>query len=216
MAASARERRNRRLEQRCLAPTVSIFRIGFSGRRKRLKQRLWPESRFLQAPSFVAHPKEIQAKPMKNLYPTPSALEPRLETSQSSNDQFKIAYWCGKYEGHLFQTSPAATYERYSRCLSKSISHFPQKRFTYDFLMADFEDYKKARLKEGASGTTINIELSILRGFWRFMLKMDSPGVMVNPVRDVRVKVPSKKHKQVKQPSERSNTASSATSSEAF
>jgi hypothetical protein len=37
--------------------------------------------------------------------------------------------------------------------------------------------------------TTVNIELSILRGFWRWMLEMEADGVMFNPVLGVRVKV---------------------------
>jgi hypothetical protein len=131
-----------------------------------------------------------------NNQPNPtSALEPRLEASQSNDEQFKIMHWAGKYESYLFLTAPSATYERYSRALSKFVSHFPQKRFTFNFLRADLEDYKQARLKEGASGTTTNIELSILRGFWRFMLRMDAPGVMLNPVRGVRVQKDSSKRK---------------------
>jgi len=80
---------------------------------------------------------------------TTSALKPRLEDSQFDDEKFKITFWCGKYESYLFQTAPSATYERYGRALSKFISHFPQKRFTYNFLRADFEDYKQARLREG-------------------------------------------------------------------
>lgn len=125
---------------------------------------------------------------MNNKPNSTSALEPRQEVSQSSDEKFKIFYWCGKYEGYLFQTAPQATYERYSRVLSKFISHFPRKRFSYEFLRPDFEDYKQARLEEGASATTINIELSVLRGFWRFMLRMEADGVMLNPVVGVRVK----------------------------
>jgi site-specific recombinase XerD len=122
-----------------------------------------------------------------------SATEPRLAASHSSDERFKITHWAGKYEGYLFQTSRPATYERYSRALSKFVSHFPQKRFTYEFLRSDLEDYKQARLKDGASATTINIELSILRGFWRWMLRMNADGVMINPARGVRVPIPSKK-----------------------
>src|SRR5262249_1336405 len=112
-------------------------------------------------------------------------------------DRFKITFWCGQYEGYLFQTATPSTYERYSRVLSKFISHFPHKRFTYDFLRPDFEDYKQVRLKEGASPTTLNIELSVLRGFWRFLLRMDAEGVMLNPAKGVRVRKESKKHSVV-------------------
>jgi site-specific recombinase XerC len=55
-------------------------------------------------------------------------------------------------------------------------------------------------LREGASATTINIELSILRGFWRFMLRIDAPDVMINPGRGVRVKKESKKRRLINWP----------------
>ena len=119
--------------------------------------------------------------------------QPNLpSSSQSSDEEFKITFWCGKFETHLFVNAPKATYERYSRAISKFITHFPQKRFTYQFLRADFEDYKNARLREGASGKTVGIELCILRGFWRWMIAMDSPGVMINPVVGVKVKLPKR------------------------
>ena len=102
---------------------------------------------------------------MNNQSSQTSATEPRLDFSESSDQRFKISYHLCKYEGFLFQTTPPSTYERYSRALSKFISYLPEKRFTYEFLRPHFEDDKKARLKEGASATTINIELSIVRGF---------------------------------------------------
>jgi site-specific recombinase XerD len=122
-----------------------------------------------------------------------SATEPRPEISQASDEKFRITYWLGLYEGHLFLNSPYSTYERYSRVLSRFYLHFPNKERTYDYLRPDFETYKNDRLKEGVSSTTINIELSVLRGFWRWMLRMEAPGVMINPVRGVLVKKQSKR-----------------------
>ena len=98
----------------------------------------------------------------------------------------------GKYKGYLFLNQPKS-YERYSRVLSRFYAHFPDKSRTYDYLRPDFESYKAARLKEGASDTTVNLELSVLRGFWRWMLRMDAPGVLFNPVSGVRVKEPKKR-----------------------
>ena len=144
---------------------------------------------------------------MNNQPNTTSATEPRQESNQSSDEKFTIFYWCGKYEGYLFQTARPATYERYSRVLSKFVSHFPRKRFTYEFLRADLEDYKQARLKEGASGTTINIELSVLRGFWRFMLRMDAPGIMFNPVVGVKVKTTKTSLEKTRKPASGAQTA---------
>ncbi|PWT91840.1 MAG: hypothetical protein C5B55_07440 [Blastocatellia bacterium] len=128
---------------------------------------------------------------MKNsLNPTSAITTP--STGQSNDESFKITRWLGLYEAYLFQNSPPATYERYSRALSKFYAHFPHKRFTYEFLRADLEDYKEQRLKEGASPTTVNIELSILRGFWKWMLRMGADGVLFNPAKGVRVKRPIK------------------------
>ena len=130
---------------------------------------------------------------MNNQPNSPSATEPRLEP-QTSEERFKITFWLGRYEGHLFLNSPEATYERYGRILSRFYEHFQEKkRFTYSFLRCDFEDYRDDRLKEGASPATVAMELSVLRGFWRWMLRMDADGVLLNPVVGVKVQKPSKK-----------------------
>lgn len=126
---------------------------------------------------------------MKNhqsLNPT-SAITPPSAT-QSSDQSFKTTHWLGLYEGFLFLNSPPSTYERYSRGLSKFYGHFPDKRFTYEFLRPDVETYKAQRLQEGASATTVNIELSIIRGFWRWMLRRGADGVLLNPALGVRVR----------------------------
>ena len=103
---------------------------------------------------------------MNNQPHTTSATEPRLEP-QSSEERFKITFWLGRYEGHLFLNSPEATYERYTRVLSKFYEHFQEKKkFTYSFLRCDFKDYKNDRLREGASPVTVGMELTVLRGFW--------------------------------------------------
>lgn len=94
-----------------------------------------------------------------------------------------------KYETLLFSTAPYATYERYTRALDKLFAHFPEKRFLHEFRRADLEDFKKQRLEEGASPRTVNIELSISRSFWNFLLQMDADGVMFSPAKGVRVKL---------------------------
>lgn len=129
---------------------------------------------------------------------TTSATTPRPHSDQSSDESSKITHWLGLYEGHLFLNSRPATYERYSRALSKFYEHFPHKRFTYEFLRADLEDYKQQRLDEGASPTTVNIELSILRGFWKWMLRMGADGVFFNPAKGVRVERPTKQRNEPK------------------
>lgn len=121
-----------------------------------------------------------------------SASEPRQDSS-SSEERFKLSFWLGRFEGYLFLNFKPATYERYSRILSRfySYARLHDKERTFSFLRCDFEDYRDFRLKEGASPTTVAMELSVLRGFWRWMLRMEADGVLLNPVLGVRVKKPS-------------------------
>jgi hypothetical protein len=93
------------------------------------------------------YPKETKARIMKNQLPdSPSALEPRLQTSPSSDERFTIAFWMMRYETFLFSTRPYSTYERYTRALDRLFASFPEKRFLHQFLRHDLEDFKKQRL----------------------------------------------------------------------
>lgn len=132
-----------------------------------------------------------------------------IESTDSKDERFKIAFWMAKYEAFLFKTAPYSTYERYTRALDKLFSHFPQKRFLHEIRRADLEDFKQRRLKDGGSGKTINIELSCIRSFFDFLLKMEADGVFLNVARGVRVKMPSKKRKVIED-AERSTQASQA------
>ena len=153
--------------------------------------------------AFPIHLKENKATLMNDQL-TASALEPRPQASPSKTDNFQIAHWLGLYEGFLYLNYPRS-YERYSRVLSRFYSHFPDLKRTYDYLRPAFETYKTDRLNEGASPTTVAMELSVLRGFWKWMLRMETPGVFINPVVGVRVKKPSKKRRPVESPLEAQN-----------
>ena len=118
------------------------------------------------------------------------AQEPRPQAEPSSDQRFKIAFWMMKYETFLFHTAPYSTHERYTRALDKLFAHFPEKRFLHEFRRAELEDFKKQRLQQGASPKTVNIELSIIRSFWNFLLKAEADGVFFNPAQGVRVKTP--------------------------
>jgi hypothetical protein len=137
------------------------------------------------------YPKERQATAMKNKLPEPPmAALPHPQTNPSSDQRFTIAFWMMKYETLLFHTAPYSTYERYTRALDKLFATFPEKRFLHEFRRADLEDYKKQRLESGTSPETVNIELSILRSFWNFLLSAEADGVFFNPAKGVRVKQP--------------------------
>lgn len=134
---------------------------------------------------------------MKNRLPDPaSATKPRPQPEPSGDERFKIAFWMMKYETFLFRTAPYSTYARYTRALDKLFATFPEKRFLHEFLRPDMEDFKEKRLEQGVSPKTVNIELSIIRSFWNFLLRMGADGVYFNPVRGVRVPMPSKKVKE--------------------
>jgi site-specific recombinase XerC len=143
------------------------------------------------------HPRYLKEKKvinMNNYLPQiPSALEPRPKKSEFPDQRFKISFWMMRYETFLFSTAPESTYERYTRALDKLFVFLPEKKFLHEFRRADFEDYKKHRLESGISAKTVNIELSIYRSFWNFLLRLEADGVMYNPVRGVRVQMPSKR-----------------------
>lgn len=108
-------------------------------------------------------------------------------------------HWLALYEAHLFQSATASTYERYTRVLDKFFfTHFPQKRSPIEFLRKDFEDFKQRRLSEGASPTTVGIELCIIRGFWKFLVRMDAS--FFNPVLNVKVGNPKRKKRSLEFP----------------
>jgi site-specific recombinase XerD len=132
---------------------------------------------------------------MKNAPSSPSATKPRLQSISSRDQRFTIAFWMMKYETFLFHTAPYSTYERYTRALDKLFSHFAEKRFLHEFRRADLEDFKKQRLDAGISVKTVGIELSCIRSFWDFLLRMEADGIFFNPVRGVSVKKESKKRR---------------------
>jgi hypothetical protein len=145
-------------------------------------------------PSFPIISKKRKLKVMKIHIPnSPSAIEPRPKSTESTEERFKINFWMMRYEAYLFSIAPETTYERYTRALDKLFAFLPEKKFLHEFRRADFEDYKKHRLESGISAKTVNIELSIYRSFFDFLIRADADGVMYNPVRAVRVQMPSKK-----------------------
>jgi len=127
--------------------------------------------------------------------PEPSTLGPKNPVKAGNS----VNHWLSLYETHLFQSAAPSTYERYCRILDKFFfDHFPQKRSPIEFLRKDFEDYTKDRLKEGVSPTTVGIELSVIRGFWKFLVRMDA--AFFNPVVSVKVENPKRKKRSLEFP----------------
>jgi site-specific recombinase XerD len=85
-----------------------------------------------------------------------------------------------------------ATRERYARALERFLGKYPGKVYPHDFLRPVINDYVQSRFAEGASVGTIRVEVSAIRGFWRFMRDVEAFGVFFNVATGV--KVQSRKH----------------------
>ena len=130
---------------------------------------------------------------MKN---TTQKVGPQNPVKEKPSETDNLKHYVALYQLHLFQTATELTYERYVRVLNRfAFDYFPEKTSTFEFLRADMEDYRELRLKEGASRTTVGIELSILRGFWKFLVRMDA--AFMNVVLNVKVPNPDRKKKSL-------------------
>lgn len=89
------------------------------------------------------------------------------------------------WESFIYQNRPFATYERYSRAVSRFVEAFPEKHSIHDFLRPDVLTYVEKRLAEGASVATLRTELAAIRAFFQFCEDMDF--ALLNPARGIRV-----------------------------
>ena len=80
-----------------------------------------------------------------------------------------------------------ATRERYARALERFLGRHPGKIYPHDFLRPVVNDYVQSRFAEGASVATIRVELSAIRGFWRFIGDVEAFGVFFNVAKGVKV-----------------------------
>jgi site-specific recombinase XerD len=113
---------------------------------------------------------------------TPSAIE-----VPPSDQPQPIRYWQQKFERYLQLMGRGATRERYARALERFLGRHPGKIYPHDFLRPVVNDYVQSRFAEGASVATIRVELSAIRGFWRFMGDVEAFGVFFNVAKAVKV-----------------------------
>lgn len=114
---------------------------------------------------------------------TPSSMQP------PDNDKPQpIRGWQQRYENYLFLIGRKATRERYARALERFLDKHPAKTYPHQFLRPAINDYVESRLREGASVSTVRLELSAIRGLFQFMLDMNATDVMFNPAKGVKVK----------------------------
>lgn len=95
-----------------------------------------------------------------------------------------------KYENFVRLTSARATTKRYAIILEHFFKLFPEKRFVEEFFRADVDDFRILRLRSGVSPSTVNFEVTILSGFWKWMMDR-IPSIPYNP---------ACKHKKLNQP----------------
>lgn len=115
---------------------------------------------------------------------TPSALEPLDPVDRELQP---IRYWQQKYERYLLLTGRKATQERYSRALERFFGKHPGATYLHQLLRPQITQYVESRLSEGASVSTVRLEMSAIRGLFQFALDMGAADVMFNPAKNVKV-----------------------------
>ncbi len=113
---------------------------------------------------------------------TPSAI-----TIPPSDEPQPIRYWQQKFENYLLLMGRKATRERYARALERFLAKNRGKVYPHDFLRPTINDYVQTRFAEGASVATIRVELSAIRGFWKFMVEVEAFGAFFNVAAGVKV-----------------------------
>ena len=62
------------------------------------------------------------------------------------------------------------------------------KTYGHQFLRPVIIDYVQARLAEGASVSTVCLEMAAVRGLFAYMMRMGAVDVMFNPAANVKVR----------------------------
>jgi site-specific recombinase XerD len=114
---------------------------------------------------------------------TPSAIQP------SNRGKIQpIRHWQQRYERYLESIGRKETGKRYSRALERFLGKYPDKIYGHQFLRPVINDYVQSRLAEGASVSTVRLEMSAIRGLFQFALDMGAADVMFNPAKGVKVR----------------------------
>ena len=104
-----------------------------------------------------------------------------------------IREWQQRYERYLDLTGRKETRKRYARVLERSLGKHPEKTYAHQFLRPVINDYVQSRLAEGASVSTVRLEMSAIRGLFQFALEMGAVDVMFNPAKNVKLKSSEKR-----------------------
>jgi hypothetical protein len=114
---------------------------------------------------------------------TPSESQPKPQTKP-----VPMSDWQELYECFLLLNAKRSTYRRYARALDRFFGMNRGKEYGYQFLRPVIIDYVNARLAEGASVSTVRLEISAVRGLFAYMMRIGAVDVMFNPARNVKVR----------------------------
>lgn len=105
-----------------------------------------------------------------------------------------IHYFADRFIESIRITASSNTALRYRHAVEGFLQCHRDKQGTEEFHRWHINDYREDRLRAGISATTVNLELSILRAFWNWMI--DRELASYNPAAKQRgVKVPEKRPK---------------------
>lgn len=96
--------------------------------------------------------------------------------------------WQERYECFLLLNAKRSTFRRYARALDRFFDMNRGKVYGYQFLRPVIIDYVQARLAEGASVSTVRLEMAAVRGLFAYMISMGAVDVMFNPAANVKVR----------------------------
>lgn len=81
-----------------------------------------------------------------------------------------IHWFCDRYIDSLKLTAAPNTALRYRYVVEDFLSRHKDKLGPEEFHRWDIIDYKEERLREGATPSTVNLELAVLRAFWNWLI----------------------------------------------
>jgi hypothetical protein len=116
---------------------------------------------------------------------TSSAIQPKPQTKPEP-----MKDWQERFECFLLLNAKRSTFRRYARAMDRFFKMNQGNTYGYQFLRPVIIDYAQARLAEGASVSTVRLQMSAVRGLFDFMIAMNAFDVIINPARNVKVKKP--------------------------
>lgn len=96
--------------------------------------------------------------------------------------RFPVREYLGKFSKWLLVMRGRSSFRSHDKVLERLFKMFPGRTGVEQFTSVDIADYRQLRLKQGISDVTLKVELSQLKGFWRWLIE-DLRLPVNNPVR---------------------------------